>query len=118
MDGKEKTRKRIIRHKRVRAKISGTGSCPRVSVFRSNRQMIIQLFDDENNKSILQMGESVLSDKKKITKVEKSRELGKKFAEAAIKKNIKKVVFDRGGYAYHGRVMAVAEGLREGGLII
>jgi len=106
MDTKEKTKKRAIRCRRVRVKISGTASRPRVSVFRSNRRMVVQMIDDENHKSILQM-----------TGTDPS-ELGSKVAKAALEKNISKAVFDRGGYAYHGRVMQLAESLRKGGLII
>jgi large subunit ribosomal protein L18 len=114
----DKQKKRERRHKRVRAKIKGTATCPRLSVFRSNKHVVLQLIDDEKNKSLLQMSDLKIIQKKKITKAEKAYELGKKLAEAAKKKKIKKAVFDRGGYAYHGRVKAVAEGARKGGLIM
>jgi len=106
METKEKIKKRAIRHRRVRAKIFGTASRPRISVFRSNRRMTVQIIDDESRKSLLQMIGTDPSD------------LGNKVAKEALQKKIKKAVFDKGGYAYHGRVMALAEGLRKGGLII
>jgi len=115
MERKEKTKKRNMRHKRVRAKISGTSMCPRVSVFRSNKYIKLQLIDDTKGKSLLQIDDISM---KKGTKTEKAYEIGKKMAKEAKKQNIKKAVFDRGGYAYHGRVKATAEGCRKGGLIM
>lgn len=115
MERKTKEEKRAKRHGRVRAKIFGTGKRPRLSVFRSNRYITLQLLDDEKGKSILQMNDKKLSSEKK-TKTERAEEIGKKFAQAAKNKNVKEVVFDRGGYAYHGRVKAAAEGCRKEGL--
>jgi large subunit ribosomal protein L18 len=105
---------RLRRHARVRSKISGTSSVPRVSVFRSNAHMYVQVIDDKSQKTILGMSDKAL----KGTKSERSKELGKLVAQSIIKSGIKKALFDRGGYKYHGRVQNVAVGLREGGLAI
>ncbi|PIR58058.1 MAG: 50S ribosomal protein L18 [Parcubacteria group bacterium CG10_big_fil_rev_8_21_14_0_10_38_31] len=113
---KEKIVKRLNRHKRVRAKISGTGEKPRLCVFRSNKNIFLQLIDDSVSKTIVSVSDIKESKKSKLTKTDSAREAGKRLAEEAIKKNIKEVVFDRGGHLYHGRVKAVAEGAREGGL--
>ncbi|MCF7835763.1 MAG: 50S ribosomal protein L18 [Candidatus Marinimicrobia bacterium] len=115
MERKEKTQKRNIRCRRIRAKITGTSERPRISVFRSNKYLRLQLIDDVSGKSLFQASDT---DIKKGTKTEKAFAVGKKVAELAKKQNIKKAVFDRGGYAYHGRVKASADGCREGGLII
>lgn len=112
----EKTQKRIRRHKRVRGKIIGTQTKPRLSIFRSNRHLTAQLINDEENKSLLQINDLKLEKKNKLNKIDTAFSLGKFLAETAKKKGIEKVVFDRGGYKYHGRVKAVAEGAREGGL--
>lgn len=115
---KKKAEKRIRRHNRIRAKVYGTASRPRLSVFRSNKYIILQLIDDESGKSLLQMNDFSVNGgaKKKLTKLERANFLGKKFAKSALAESIKTVVFDRGGYKYHGRVKAAAEGAREGGL--
>lgn len=96
--------KRRIRHKRVRAKIKGTAKVPRLCVFRSNKRLYAQLIDDEKGKTLASANGS---DPKKI---------GLSIAEKALAQKINKVVFDRGGYKYHGKVKALAEGAREGGL--
>lgn len=111
---KENKQKQDRRHERVRAKIAGTAIRPRLSVFRSNRGMFLQLIDDAAGKTIASA--SSLEVKAKGKKVEISKELGKMIAEKAAAKKITAVVFDRGAYKYHGRVQAVAEGAREGGL--
>jgi large subunit ribosomal protein L18 len=110
----EKRKKRIMRHKRVRAKVSGTGSIPRLSVFRSTKSVNLQLVDDKLGTTIMSIKNEEL--KKKGTKTEIAFEAGKLLAKKALKKDIKKAIFDRGGYKYHGRVKAVAEGARAGGL--
>lgn len=102
------------RHARVRARISGTDDCPRLSVFRSNRGMFVQLIDDENSKTLASA--SALEIKKKSDKTDIGNELGKLIAKKGKEKKIETVVFDRGSYKYHGRVKAVADGAREGGL--
>ncbi len=103
------------RHNRVRAKISGTASCPRLSVYRSNRAMFLQLIDDEAGKTLASA--STIEVKEAGKKTEISLNLGKLIAKKAKAKDISKVVFDRGSYKYHGRVKAAADGAREGGLI-
>ncbi len=110
----EKQEKRISRHKRVRAKITGTADKPRLCVFRSNQHIYAQIIDDVLGKTILSIGDTDL--KLKGKKADASKKVGKAVAEKALEKNIKEVVFDRGGYKYHGRVKALAEGAREGGL--
>lgn len=112
-----KQEKRYRRHKRIRAKVFGTSKVPRLVVFRSNKHIYAQLIDDEKGKTIAAASDLELKTKrKKISKIDKASEVGKLVAKKAIDKKITKVVFDRGGYAYHGRVKAVAEGAREGGL--
>ncbi len=102
------------RHNRVRAKINGTAQRPRLSVFRSNRGLFLQLIDDLNN---VTLASASLKEIKKIAnKVDSAKELGKLIAQKAQEKKINEVVFDRSSYKYHGRVKAVAEGAREGGL--
>lgn len=110
----EKNKNKVRRHTRVRTKVKGTAKCPRLSVFRSNKYIFLQLIDDSKGKTIISL--SNIKSNKKVPKTESSKEAGKELAKLAIEKKIKKVVFDRGGYKYHGRVKAVAEGAREGGL--
>lgn len=111
---KIKIEKRQRRHRRVRAKISGTKQRPRLCVFRSNKHIYAQLIDDESRKILL--SSSDLKIKKTGNKTVMASEIGKTIAKTAIEKGFKEVVFDRGGYIYHGRVKALAEGAREGGL--
>ncbi len=112
MSSKVASRKRIQR--RIRKKISGTPSKPRLSVFRSNKQIYCQLVDDQNAKTIA----SATSRGANLTgnSVEVAKEVGKMIAKNAAAAGITDVVFDRGGYLYHGRVKSLAEGAREGGL--
>lgn len=107
---------RITRHKRVRAKIKGTASRPRLSVFRSNRHVFLQLIDDGSGKTILSVSDRELKSSKKANKSDKAYAAGKLLAEKAGDKKIKNAVFDRGGFKYHGRVRRAAEGAREEGL--
>jgi large subunit ribosomal protein L18 len=104
------------RHRRVRGKVAGTAERPRLVVFRSNKGIFAQLVDDETGRTI--GGASWLGLKKsfKGSKIEQAAEVGKAVAAAAKKAGIDEVVFDRGGYLYHGRVKALADGAREGGL--
>jgi len=102
------------RHGRVRAKVTGTAERPRLSVFRSNKGMFLQLIDDENGSTLASAALKEI--KVSAKKIEISKALGKLIAEKANTKKISKVVFDRGFYKYHGRVKAAAEGAREGGL--
>jgi large subunit ribosomal protein L18 len=110
---KSKTLNRKRRHARVRGRVSGTAAVPRLAVFRSNRFVIAQLIDDEQGVTL-----AAASDLKagKGTKVERAKEVGIALAKAAEAKKITKVVFDRGGFLYAGRVKALADGAREGGL--
>lgn len=110
----KKQEKRLRRHKRVRAKIFGTAKLPRLCVFRSSKHIYAQLVDDEKGKIIAASGDKELKGKK--PKQEKAKEVGKLIAKKSLEKKIEKVLFDRGGYKYHGRVKALADGAREGGL--
>jgi large subunit ribosomal protein L18 len=117
MSSLSKQQLRIRRHKRIRALIKGTSKRPRVSVFKSNRHIFIQVIDDESGKTLL--SSKVVSGSKgksKGTKSEKATEIGKMIAEKAKAAGINEIVFDRGGYKYHGRVKALADALRTGGL--
>lgn len=110
---------RQVRHARVRARVIGTAATPRLSVFRGLRNMTAQLIDDAKSVTICYVGGKEIKDKKiegKTTKVAQGFLIGQLIAEKAKAKGITKVVFDRGGYSYHGRVAAVAEGARAGGL--
>lgn len=107
--------KRHLRHKRIRAEIKGTAKIPRFCVFRSNKHIYAQLIDDEKGKIILALDDKKL-EKKSKGKTLIANEVGQLLAKKALEKNIEKVVFDRGGYKYHGRVKALAEGARQGGL--
>ena len=106
----------LKRHKRVRGKISGTAECPRLNVFRSLQHIYAQLIDDVAGVTLV----SASSTEKDFTNYggnkDAAKEVGKLLAERAKEKNITDVVFDRGGYVYTGRVAALAEGAREGGL--
>ena len=108
--------KKLRRQIRVRSKIKGTKDVPRLSVFRSNRFIYAQLIDDQNRKTILGVSEKQFEKKEKLRKMEKAKLLGALVAKKAKDKKIEKVVFDRGSYAYHGRIESVAKGAREGGL--
>lgn len=105
---------RTMRHNRVRAKISGTALRPRISVFRSLKGMWVQLVDDVSGKTLLAVNHRAI--KKVSGNLDQARALGELVAAEAKKKNISQVVFDRGGYKYHGRVKSLAEGARAGGL--
>lgn len=111
---KIKNERQDRRHGRVRAKVSGSAVRPRLSVFRSNRGMFLQLIDDTTSQTLVSAKTQEI--KTALAKTEKSFELGKLLAEKAKAKNISSAVFDRGCYKYHGRVKAVADGAREGGL--
>ena len=116
---KQATRER--RRVRVRAKISGTAKRPRLNVYRSLRSMSVQLIDDEVGKTLFSVNsKNDAKDTKEAgersVKVAIAYVLGKKIGDMAVEKGIKKIVFDRAGYKYHGRVKAVAEGARDAGL--
>jgi large subunit ribosomal protein L18 len=107
---------RLRRHRRVRGKVRGTAERPRLAVFRSNRGVFAQLVDDDAGKTIAATSWVNLPKSFKGDKTEQAVEVGKRLADAAKKAGVEGVVFDRGGYLYHGRVKALAEGAREGGL--
>ncbi len=111
MQKKQITRQRI--HTRIRAKIVGTKDRPRLSVFKSGKHIYAQLVDDDHGKILVAISDIKM---KKGKKVDHSMEVGKLIAKEALAKKIESVVFDRGGFVYHGRVKAVADGAREGGL--
>ncbi|HNU96698.1 MAG TPA: 50S ribosomal protein L18 [Candidatus Portnoybacteria bacterium] len=109
-----KKTKRETRHKRITAKIIGTKEIPRLCVFRSNKHIYVQLIDDEKRATIISVKDKDI--KKKGKKTELAVEVGKLIAKKAFEKKIEKIIFDRAGYKYHGRVKSLAEGAREGGL--
>ncbi len=110
--------KRKRRQKRIRARIFGTSDCPRLSVFRSNQHIYVQLIDDLKGQTLVSASdlEIKFKDKKFKGKIEIAKKVGEEIARRALAKNIKKIVFDRSGYRYHGRVKAIAEAARELGL--
>ena len=110
---KNETRKR--RHARVRAKVSGTPTCPRLNVFRSNSHIFAQIIDDTNGTTLVSSSSLALK-LEKSSNIEAATMVGTDVAKKALEKNITTVVFDRGGYVYHGRVKALAEAAREAGL--
>ena len=107
---------RLRRHRRVRGKIRGSAERPRLLVFRSNRGVFAQLIDDDTGRTLAASSWLELPKSFKGDKTEQAAEIGKRLAAAAKKAGVESVVFDRGGYLYHGRVKALAEGAREGGL--
>ena len=111
----DKNKLRLKRRKRIRGKISGTAERPRLSIFRSNKNIYAQLIDDVAGVTLASAStlDENVSD---ATKVEQAAAVGKAIAEAAKAKNISTVVFDRSGYLYHGRVQALADAARENGL--
>jgi len=102
-----------VRHKRIRAKISGTMSTPRLSVFRSNKNVYAQIIDDTKGVTIVGLSSEKVKGKGLM---EKSGNVGREIAKLAKEKGIEKIVFDRGGFIYTGKIKALAEGAREGGL--
>ena len=113
----QKTIKRTTRRKRIRARISGTAEAPRLSVFRSNKAIYAQVIDDVAGKTLVaaSTNEEELRAKSKLN-IEGAKAVGEMVAKRALAKNVKSVVFDRGGYLYHGRVKALADAAREAGL--
>ena len=107
---------RLRRHRRVRGKIRGSAERPRLLVFRSNRGIFAQLVDDDTGRTLASASWTGLPKSFKGDKTEQAAEVGKQLAEAAKKAGVETAVFDRGGYLYHGRVKALADGAREGGL--
>jgi large subunit ribosomal protein L18 len=107
---------RLRRHRRVRGKVSGTAERPRLAVFRSNRGITAQLIDDASGKTLAAASWLDVKKSFKGNKSEQAVEVGRLLAEAAKKAGVESVVFDRAGYLYHGRVKALANAAREGGL--
>ncbi|MBE6124499.1 MAG: 50S ribosomal protein L18 [Erysipelotrichaceae bacterium] len=110
-----KNDERLKRHTRLRKKVSGTPTCPRLSVFRSNAHIHAQVIDDVNGVT-LASASSVSLKLENGSNIEAAKVVGKAVAEATLAKKIENVVFDRGGYIYHGRIKALAEAAREAGL--
>lgn len=112
-----KQQKRIRRHKKIRMNMHGTKERPRLFVFRSNKHIHAQLINDDTAKILMGVSDADLTLKKGQTKSDASKEVGKLIAKKALESKIDKVVFDRGGIVFHGRIKALADGAREGGLI-
>ena len=112
-----KEQRRLKRRRRVRAKVVGTAARPRISVFRSNRGIAAQLIDDERGHTLAAVSWTE-SDLRGLKPIEQAAEAGKLLAQRAKDAGVERAVFDRGGYQYHGRVKAFAEGVREGGLAV
>ena len=110
---------RIRRHRRVRKQVSGTSGRPRLNVFRSLRHIYAQVIDDSQGHTLVSastIDPEVVAQLQGLAKTDQARVVGKVLAERALSQGVKKVVFDRGGYVYHGRVKALADAAREGGL--
>jgi large subunit ribosomal protein L18 len=110
-----KEAKRLKRRRRVRAKVTGTAERPRIAVFRSNRGISAQLIDDVAGRTLAHVNWTE-GDLKSLPRMEQAKRAGEMLAERAKAAGVETAVFDRGGYQYHGRVRALAEGAREGGL--
>jgi large subunit ribosomal protein L18 len=113
MIAKKSARRQKVKF-RIRKRISGTAECPRLTVFRSNKQIYAQLIDDVAGHTLASASSRAM--KEKGPKTEIAKQVGIALAKIAAEKNIKKAAYDRNGYLYHGRVKALAEGAREGGL--
>ena len=113
-----KQERRFRIRKRIRKQISGSNEKPRMSIFRSNKGIYVQLIDDLAGKTLLAVSSRVkeITANKNVNKTEQAKLVGKLIAEKALEKGIQSVVFDRGGYLYHGRVKSLADAAREGGL--
>lgn len=117
MNTEARYQKRTRRHKKVRAKIKGSKERPRLCVFKSLKHIYAQLIDDENGRVLVIANDFEISKQKKAGKKDTALEVGKLIAEKAKKEKITKVVFDRGGFLFQGKIKALAQGAREGGLI-
>lgn len=114
-----RNQQRVRRHQRVRKKVAGTKDRPRLNVFRSLNQIYVQVIDDMSGQTLVSassLEEALKTKLKGKSKTDQARIVGEEVAKRAKKEGLKTVVFDRGGYRYHGRVRALAEGAREGGL--
>lgn len=112
----DSNKSRAKRHLRVRGKVSGTAECPRLNVFRSTKHIYAQIIDDVNGVTLAAASSVVKGFEIDGGNIEGAHKVGQLIAKAAIDKGITTVVFDRGGYLYHGRVKELADGAREGGL--
>ena len=113
---KDKNKQRLKRHARVRGKISGTAECPRLAVYRSNKNIYAQIIDDVKGVTLVSASSIEAAFEGIGSNKEAAKKVGAKIAEKALAAGITEVVFDRGGYIYHGRVSELAAGAREGGL--
>ncbi len=116
---KSRSEVRVKKHKRIRNRLSGTTECPRLAVFRSNNHMYAQIIDDTVGNTLVSastLQKDVKANLEKTNNVDAAAYLGKVIAEKAIEKGIKDVVFDRGGFIYHGKIQALADAAREAGL--
>ncbi len=113
---KSKSEKRRKLHRKIRAKVVGVDSSPRLAVFKSNRFIYAQIINDESKKVLASASDIKTYLNSKINKIESAKQIGLELAEKAIKLKITKVVFDRGGFPFRGRIKSLAEGAREGGL--
>ena len=113
---KDSNKARLKRHQRVRSKVSGTADRPRLDVFRSEKNIYAQIIDDVAGNTLVSASSVEKGFEGSGANKEGARKIGKLVAERAVQKGIEDVVFDRGGYIYHGRVQELAEGAREGGL--
>lgn len=116
---KSRSEVRVKKHMKLRNRFSGTAECPRLAVFRSNNHMYAQIIDDTAQNTLVSastLQKDVKANLEKTNNVEAAAYLGKVIAEKALEKGIKDVVFDRGGYIYHGKIQALADAAREAGL--
>ncbi len=113
-----KRERRLKIKNRIRKDMSGSTECPRLSVFRSNRQISVQVIDDLTGQTLVSASslEKVIAEKESVKKIDQAKLVGKLIAEKALANGISKVVFDRNGYLYHGRIKSLADAAREGGL--
>jgi large subunit ribosomal protein L18 len=115
MISKKETRRKTIKM-RIRKRISGTADCPRLSIFRSNKQIYAQVIDDLSGHTLASASSREITAGEKVNKVGQAEQVGKLIAEKAVAAGISAVKFDRGGYLYHGRVKSLADAARNGGL--
>ena len=113
---KSRKDKRVLRHYKIRKKVSGTPEVPRFSIYKSNKGIYVQIIDDVSGKTII--SSSTVQLKLKSNNIKNSQKVGKDIAQKAKKAKISKVVFDRGGFLYHGKIKALAETVRENGIKI
>ncbi len=114
MEPQKKRKNRIVRHKRVRAKIVGSPKRPRVAVYKSNQYIYAQVIDDEAGKTLLSVSDH--GAKTKVKKSEAALKTGEELAKKMKERGIAEAVFDRGGFKFHGRIKALADGLKKGGI--